>query len=351
MLAKIKTSPTIASLPTVHSRIYGIIFTLAFALGGWGLSLLPGLDRFGPLACALLLAVAYRHRFRYPLTIESGIRFSSGTLLRLAIVLFGLKLNISHVLIQGLPLLVRSGGTVIFAMVAVLLVGRWLKADRKLTLLLAVGTAICGAAAVAAVSPLLRSKEEDSAISVGMIAMIGTVFAVMYMLIQPWLPMGAEAYGIWSGLTLHEIAHVAMAAAPAGPDAMTDALLAKLCRVALLIPLCLGIVSLSKIRAGTRTEDVQHGAGTRRSAFPFPWFLLGFVATSLFGSYAMPYILPNPAELLNGLSTATTLLLGMAMAGLGFNVSLRDFRARAMRPLLATLIASLLLSGLTFITF
>jgi uncharacterized membrane protein YadS len=64
----------------------------------------------------------------------------------------------------------------------------------------------------------------------------------------------------------------------------------------------------------------------------------------------LPYILPNPAELLNGLSTATTLLLGMAMAGLGLNVSLRDFRTRALRPFLAMLIASLLLSGLTFIT-
>src|SRR5687768_13061065 len=102
MLAKINPA---ASIRIVQARIFGIALTLALTLGGWGLSLLPGLERLGPLACTLLLAAAYRHRFGYPAALASGIRFSSGTLLRLAIVLFGLKLNISVLLHDGLPLL------------------------------------------------------------------------------------------------------------------------------------------------------------------------------------------------------------------------------------------------------
>ncbi|MCD9022211.1 YeiH family protein [Cohnella silvisoli] len=349
MLAKI-TPPTTAALPALPARIYGVLLTLLLALAGWGLSLLPGLERLGPLACALLLAPAYRHRFGYPSAITSGIRFSSATLLRLAIILFGLKLNIGDLLQQGLPLLARSCGTVVFGLAAVMALGRLFRADRKLTMLLAIGTAICGAAAIAAVSPLLKSKDEDTAISAGLIALIGTVFAPAYTLIQPWLPLNTAAYGIWSGLTLHEIAHVAMAAAPAGSDALADGLLTKLCRVALLVPLCIGILSLAKLRGRSKTTEAGNSRVNAVTKFPFPWFLLGFVAMSLFGSYVVPVILPEPAMLLHGLSIVTTLLLGMAMAGLGLNVSLRDFRTRALRPFTAMLIASLLLSILTYMS-
>ncbi|QJD85334.1 YeiH family protein [Cohnella herbarum] len=348
MLTKTTPPASVAAPSPSPARTYGILFTFVFALAGWGLSMLPGLDRIGALACTLLLTAAYRHRFGYPSAIGIGIRFSSGTLLRAAIVLFGLKLNVVDLAQQGLPLLARGGATVAFSLVTVLAIGHWLRADRKLTVLLAIGTAICGAAAIIAVSPLLKSKQEDTAISAGLIALIGTVFATAYTVIQPWLPMDPSVYGIWSGLTLHEIAHVAMAAAPAGPDALTDGLLAKLCRVALLVPLCLGIAGYSKLKARSESKHTQSSAG--RTPFPFPWFLLGFIGMSLFGSYVLPIMLPDPAPLLRDLSLVTTLLLVMAMAGLGLNIHLRDFRNRALRPFIAMLIASLLLAGFTYLS-
>ncbi|WP_267875414.1 hypothetical protein [Cohnella cholangitidis] len=71
---------------------------------------------------------------------------------------------------------------------------------------------------------------------------------------------------------------------------------------------------------------------------------------SIIGTYFLPIIVPAPDNLLHDLSLATTLLLGMAMAGLGLNVDLRDFRSRALRPFIAMLIASSLLAGLTFVS-
>ncbi|MFC4303549.1 YeiH family protein [Cohnella boryungensis] len=324
----------------------GIALTLTLALAGWGISLLPGLTKLGPLACTLLLAAVYRHRFGYPSTASEGVRFSSGTLLRLAIVLFGLRLNIAQLLEAGLPLLLRSGATVLFSLAAVMALGRLLRADRKLIVLLAAGTAICGAAAIAAVAPLLRSRDDDTAFSAGLIALIGTVFAAFYTLALPLLPLDPAVYGAWSGLTLHEIAHVAMAAAPAGSEALAEGLLAKLCRVALLVPVCLGILALGKLRR-RRAPD---SSPAERTPFPFPWFLLGFIAASLFGSYALPALVAHPAEITEELAGITTLLLGMAMAGLGLNVNLREFRSRAGRPFAAMLIASVLLSALTYVS-
>lgn len=342
----------IAAWPSNHPRLTGILLTLSLALAGWAVSLIPGPAKLGPLACTLLLAAAYRHRFGYPHALGAGVRFSSGTLLRAAIVLFGLKLDIVEVLRQGLPLLLRSGATVAFSLAVVFAIGSLLRADRKLIALLAIGTAICGAAAIAAAAPLLRSKDEDTAISAGLIAVIGTVFAAAYTLMLPWLPLSPESYGIWAGLTLHEVAHVAMAAAPGGPDALADGLLAKLCRVALLVPVCLAIGGAAKLRS-LRGDDRIGGRSSEQGwaaegRFKFPWFLVGFIAASLFGSYLLPALLPDPAPLLHELSYATTLLLGMAMAGLGLNVSLRDLRSRALRPLAAMFIASVLLSTLTY---
>ncbi|MBJ3773795.1 putative sulfate exporter family transporter, partial [Klebsiella pneumoniae] len=81
-----------------------------------------------------------------------------------------------------------------------------------------VGTGICGAAAIAAIAPIVKAKEEDTAIGVGMIALVGTVFAIGYTMLAPVLSLTPVQYGTWSGMSLHELAHVAVAAAPAGNE-------------------------------------------------------------------------------------------------------------------------------------
>jgi uncharacterized integral membrane protein (TIGR00698 family) len=330
-----------APVSRIPARFGGVLFTLMLALAGWGLSLFPGLGHMGPLACTLLAAAVYRHRFGYPEALRPGIRFSSGTLLRTAVVLFGLRLDVRVILENGLHFLVQGAVTIVFSLVVVMALGRWWRAETPVTLLLALGTGICGAAAIAAVSPILRSKEEDVALGTGMIALTGTVFAVAYTVVMPWLPLGSAEYGAWAGASLHEIAHVAMAASPAGPDALSNALLAKLARVFLLVPVCLLLLLWSRRKSGGHSSG-----GQRRVAFPL--FLPGFVVMSLFGSYVMPALGVDPAPLLHGTSLATTVLLGIAMAGLGLSVSLRDVRTRALRPLAAMAAASLLLSVLSY---
>lgn len=192
----------------LFQRIFGIILTMLFALAGYGLNELPGFHYVGPLACAMFLAILYRQLWGYPEAVRSGVEFSAKKILRGAIVLFGLKLNMDVVIHHGLGLLLRDVGTVVFSIFFTVWLAKRFKADASLSLLLGIGTGVCGAAAIAAVSPLLKSKDEDTAIGVGLIALVGTIFAILFTVLRPWLPLTDMQYGIWSGVSLHEIAHV-----------------------------------------------------------------------------------------------------------------------------------------------
>ncbi|MEK4343000.1 YeiH family protein [Brevibacillus sp. FSL L8-0710] len=314
-------------------------FTFIVALLGYGLAQVPGFDRVGQLACAILIAVAYRQIWGYPEAIRPGIQFSAKRLLRLAIILYGLKLNIDVVMSDGLGLLVYDAGVIAFSIFLTLLIAKWLKADTSLSLMLGVGTGVCGAAAIAAVSPIIKAKDEDTAIGVGIIALVGTIFAITYTILRPILPLSPIEYGTWSGVSLHEIAHVALAAAPAGQDGLAIGLLAKLGRVLLLVPLCFILMYWMK----------RTGKADGNAKIEFPWFLIGFIAMSIFGSYVLGKQIPVSDGFSSGIASLTTFVLTMAMVGLGLNVNLRDLRTKASRPLIAMAITSVLLSVLTFV--
>jgi uncharacterized integral membrane protein (TIGR00698 family) len=251
--------------------------------------------------------------------------------------LYGLKLNIGIVWQQGLGLMLRDVISVVFAIAVTLLIAKRLKADMSLSLLLGLGTGVCGAAAIAAVSPIVQAKEKDTALGAGMIAFVGTIAAILYTLIQPLLPLSDAQFGIWSGVSLHEIAHVALAGASAGEEALTLALLAKLGRVFLLLPLSVVLVLWMK-----RTHPNESKARPE-----FPWFLIGFMAASMLGSWEYTGQPMIPLPLKDALSQIASFLLAMAMVGLGLNVHVKDLR-RAWRPLLAMAIATILLVLLTY---
>ncbi|WP_430025726.1 YeiH family protein [Peribacillus frigoritolerans] len=322
------------------SLISGIGFTLIIAVLGFILAALPGLNHIGPLACAILLAVVYRQVFGYPQKLRTGIQFSSKILLRFAIILYGLKLNMIVIFHQGFPLLIRGTITIIFSIAVLMIIAKWLKADFNLSLLLSVGTGICGAAAIAAVSPIIKAKDEDTAMGVGIIALVGTVFSIIYTLIYPFLSIGPINYGNWVGISLHEIGHVALAAAPAGQDALAHALLAKLTRVFLLIPVCFILMLWMKKKGKMEGE----------ARFEFPWFLIGFIVMSFVGSYIIGNKVLVSQKVMSYISDFTSFMLTMSMTGLGLNICLKELRTKAIRPLIAIIITSVLLSSLSYIS-
>jgi uncharacterized integral membrane protein (TIGR00698 family) len=315
--------------------LLGVIFTLVVATLGNALSHLPVLDRVGAMLTSILLAVLYRNTVGYPEGLKDGIRFAGQKVLRFAIVLYGFKLNIQVIIHKGASLLLYDAQSIALSIAVTMLIAHIIGAERRLSLLLGIGTGVCGAAAIAAAAPVLEAEEEETAIGVGIVALVGTIFALAYAFLRSRLPLSPVEYGVLSGISLHEIAHVAAAASPAGPDAMAEALLAKLGRVFLMVPLVFTIAIANRKRGGSQM----------RGNVPFPWFLAGFIATSLIGTY-----FPIPKDLLNLISTGASFLLASAMVGLGLNVHLANLRERALKPMAAMLTASVVLSLASYFT-
>ncbi|WP_020006900.1 YeiH family protein [Salinicoccus albus] len=318
--------------------IAGIFFTFLIAVIGMILSNFPGLEYIGPLATAIIIAFLYRQFFGYPVRLKSGIQFSSKVLLRAAIILYGLKLNIDLIISEGLTLLLQSAVVVVFSIVSAYLFAKVLKADMNITMLLGVGTGVCGAAAIAAAAPILKSKDEDTAVSIGIIAFLGTVFSIGYIIAEPYLSLDVLSYGIWSGLSLHELAHVALAAEPMGEDVLAVALMAKLSRVLLLVPLCFILVLIMN------RKNSAGGAGK----IVFPYFLIGFILMSLLNSYVLGDHIVVPEAVMDRISELTSVILTMAMAALGLNISLSETMKRALKPLIAITVVSVLLSIIVY---
>lgn len=317
------------------SFMYGILFTFFIAIIGYILAQLPGFNRIGPLATAIILAILYRQLFSYPKKLEKGIAFSSKYILRLAIILYGLKLNVQVILDDGLGLLVKSIFAIALSIVLMYIFQKWWKMDKSVSFLLGVGTGICGAAAIAAVAPIIKAKSSDTAISIAIIALTGTVFSIVYTLLLPIFPIDNMSFGVWSGLSLHELAHVALAAEPAGENALAFALLAKLSRVFLLVPFCFGLIIWLNLRNAQKNES---------SSLPLPYFLLGFVVMSIVGTYVLGSIVPFPAVAETITEEITTFLLASAMVGLGLNVNLETIRTKALLPFTAMIIVSIILA-------
>ncbi|WP_230199083.1 YeiH family protein [Risungbinella massiliensis] len=325
-------------MKTFHSGFFtGIGISIFIAAISFILATLPGFQLIGPLALSILIAVAYRQIAGYPVTGRAGLQFSSKYFLRTAIVLYGLKLNLQVILQDGWHLLILDLLIILFGIFTTYYLARKWNADPKMSLLLGIGTGICGAAAIAAFSPLIQAKEEETATSVGMIALLGTVMGLGYTALYSFSSLSAEQYGVWTGISLHELAHVALASAPGGSDALAIGLLAKLGRVFWLVPLCLLYAAWRNKKTGTTTN----------TKIDFPWFLIGFIVMSVVGTYLLGETFAQ-SQWNSILSQITTFLLSVAMVGFGLNVDLKEVWVKAKKTFVILILVSILLSVLSY---
>lgn len=344
-----------SSLPGAHrSRLrclpgLALVGTLAFA--AIELANTPWLKAqgMGALTLAIVLGIVVGNTLypRMATQTAQGVSFSKQTLLRLGIVLYGLRLtfqDIGHVGVAGVAIdalvLCSTFG------LALLLGQRVFGLDRQTTLLIGAGSAICGAAAVMATAPVVRGRTEQATIAVSTVVVFGTLGLFLYPLFYRWnlqlalLPMSEHAYGIFAGSTIHEVAQAVAAGNAVGAQAADTAVIAKMVRVMMLAPflLILSVWMQRHPEHGSATPD--RGAGSANS-LDIPWFALGFVAVAGINSLDL-----LPHSLVSMALDIDTLLLAMAMTALGLTTQVSALRSAGLRPLgLATALFAWLLGG------
>ncbi len=316
-----------------------------------GKSLMPGVMVCGVVALAasfiasyytapvmllgLLLGMVF-HFMSQESPTRKGVQFTSQTILRFGVALIGVRIMLSDFTALGWPTLIL----VIMATGGIILLGvfwaRLLKLDREQGLLIGGATAICGASAALALSAVMpRSKtlEHNTLIAVIGVTAMGTISMIIYPVIVGFLAIDNHDAGILIGGSIHDVSQVVGAGYSISGDAGDTAILVKLIRVFMLVPILL-VFALS---------FRSHREETSSGRFVFPYFLVGFIALVLLNSLQL-----IPAEISAILQVTSKWMLVMAITAVGMKTSLKAMFSLGWKPLFLIVIETLTLSILYF---
>ncbi len=332
-----------ADLLTHHVRrvlaiLPGLLMASVVAASAYWLRELPGMTAFSPLILAILIGTAFHNLVGTPATAKPGVAFSMRTLLRVGIILLGFQLTASQIIEVGPRGFLIIAATLAATFLFTVWMGRVLGVERKLAQLIAAGTSICGASAVIATNTVTNGDDEDVAYAVACVTIFGSVAMFAYPLLPALLHLDPNAFGLWSGASIHEIAQVIAASFQYGKTAGEFGTIAKLSRVMLLAPVVIALGWIASRRTARRKST---SASSRPS---MPWFVLGFVAVVGLNS-----LIAIPATDRTRIAAVTSFLLSVALAAMGLETDIRKLTARGTRPAMLGALAFLFIASFSLV--
>lgn len=323
--------------------LHGVLFMALFACAAFFIGEAQFLKAisFSPLIIGIILGMIYANSLRnhLPETWTPGIQYCSKRVLRLGIILYGFRLTFQQVVEVGLPGITVDCIIVAVTILGGVMVGKWLKMDRDIALLTSIGSGICGAAAVLGAEATLRTKPYKTAVAVATVVIFGTLSMFLYPIGYQTgiIDLTPEQMGIFSGSTLHEVAHAVGAGEAIGGVTASTSIIVKMIRVMLLVPvlLILGWWAAAKMRKSPTAAEGEKGK------VAVPWFAFGFLLVIGFNSLNL-----LPEVVVGWINQFDTFLLTMAMAALGAETSFDKFKKAGVKPfLLAAILYVWLLVG------
>lgn len=317
--------------PLPRGSVYGLLLVAGLALLVTALAQLPACRQLSlspmilGVVLGMILANTIRHRL--PDDWSGGLQIAGKQILRAGIVFYGFRLTLSLVFLVGKEAILIDSLIVLGTFILGNFLGRLLGLDQDERLLISSGSAICGAAAVLATEPVVEAKPHKTVVAVGTVVLFGTLSMFAYPLLyrsgllEALSPRGV---GIYTGATVHEVAHVVGAGAAMGPEIAATATITKMIRVILLAPSLLALSYLLS-RGRRRSRD----KGTKK--IQVPWFAFYFVGVVLLNSLLFMLAEGSALESLyrevTGLiEKLDTFALTMAMTAIGMDATLAKFR-------------------------
>ena len=332
--------------------VFGVAIVARFLQG-----LLPGptLNKaISEVLIAVVVGLYIRNALGVSSRFEPGVKFSLQRILRLGIILLGLRLSLQDVAATGATALALVAVCITIALLMAYIAGRLFKIPARLATLIGVGTAICGNSAIVATAPVIEAKEDDVSFAVATITLFGLIAVIFYPIIGHVAGLSDRVFGLWAGTAVNDTSQVVATGAAYSPAALDVATVVKLTRNTLMAPLIvlIGLVysraSQSKL-TGKAAEAAHLTLGKL-----VPWFVLGFLALSLVRTAGVAAgILPQNVDKPGALQSAVAVLkfademakfcILMALAGVGLGTNIQSMRKTGFKPFIVGLcVASIL---------
>ena len=308
---------------------FALGIAICFAVAGVSVlaeGLIPG-DILGASIIALFLGTII-NSFFHPKWIKPALKFTSKRILKLAIILLGASLSISTIMTVGK----MTFFVMIFTFAVCFGGGYFIRKifglNWKLSNLISAGTGICGGSAVAAIAPVIDAEDKDIAFAMSSTFIFDMVMVALYPIMGKALGLSDIAYGIWAGTSVNDTASVVASGYAFSEIAGDFATMVKLTRTLAIIPTVLVFAFI-----GTRNKqrEMKLAGGGRKVNIVkiIPWFICGFLALAIINSFSL-----IPAEVSGVMKSTSKFLMVSALAAIGLNTSLLDFKKAGLRPML-----------------
>lgn len=305
-------------------RLPGVL--LAVAVAAVSVPLATVVPLASAAVVAIVLGMVIGNSVRVPAACEPGLAYAGKTGLQAAIVLLGAGLGLAQIATTGRESIAVLVGSLVIGVAAILLLGRLIGVSLELRSLIAVGTGVCGASAIAALAPVIKARRESVALAVATVFLMNVVAVLIFPPIGALLGMSEEAFGIWAGTAINDTSSVVAAGYAYGEVAGETATVVKLARATMIVPLV--------VLFGVAARRAETAAGTGGStAVPWyqlvPIFLYLFLAAALLNTLGLVEMLR-----LESLPDLGQFLIAVALGAIGLTTRLRDLLRTGPRPLL-----------------
>lgn len=301
-------------------KLLGVLLVAGIAIPAWILG-----EKF-PIIGSPVVGILFGMLIAFwkrPSAFEKGIAFSSKNLLQYSIILLGLNMNLFHVLEIGSQTIILIVFTLTATFLTAYIVGKRLRLNMNTTILIGVGTAICGGSAIAATSPVIRADDDEIARSISTIFLFNVIAALTFPWIGHLLHMSDSEFGLWTGTAVNDTSAVVAAGYTFSTEAGNLAVIVKLTRTLMIVPITLILAYCSARRKTNATHS------TYELWRVFPWFILGFATASVINTY-LP-LSPASKEFLIQIGK---FMIVMAMVAIGLNTNIIRIVEHGLTPIL-----------------
>ncbi|MGC5627912.1 YeiH family protein [Georgenia sp. Z1344] len=314
---------------TVREKLPGLALAAAIAV----VATLVGraVPVVGSAVAGVVIGVALGQLRRPGTVLSPGLALSAKRVLQLAVVLLGIGMSLGRVWEVGVDTLPVMLGTLAICFLAAAPLGRLLGVSGELRTLITVGTGICGASAIAATAPVIRAKGASIAYAVSTIFLFNVAAVLLFPPLGRALGMSDDTFGLFAGTAVNDTSSVVAAASVFGAAATSYAVVVKLARTLMIIPISVTLA----VREQRRERRAAAGAGESVERLTVagvvglvPWFLVGFL---LMAALTTLGVIPGSVQPFAG--DAAAFLITMALAAIGLQTDLAAFRRAGWRPL------------------